>query len=168
MCTRTRLATRPSALASISKRTCRLAAIAHAIPCFTKSSFRPQAPALIASVGANYQDVLAGSQCLNGVQINDLFAYTLGQARTGAQADVSGFAGLCTCVQEVMIDMVFNMGQVPFPHFSCFLSLQMQRLFWDRLDSPSSTPSLPTSMPTTGRLLQQTSEARSGASRCAS
>ncbi len=45
-------------------------------------------------------------------QIDELFQYTLNQATQGAQADVSGYSGLCTCVQEVMIDMVFNLGQV--------------------------------------------------------
>ena len=36
---------------------------------------------------------------------------------------MSGYNGLCTCVQEVMIDMVFNLGQAGFAGFNTFISL---------------------------------------------
>ena len=45
----------------------------------------------------------------NFLQINELFKYSLGVAENGAKADVSGYSGLCECVQEVLEDMVFNM-----------------------------------------------------------
>ena len=67
---------------------------------------------MIASVGANYQEVLDGEQCLTGIQVNALFNYSLTLATQGAQAAVSSYSSLCRCVQYSIVDMVYSLGQV--------------------------------------------------------
>ncbi|CAI2381204.1 unnamed protein product [Moneuplotes crassus] len=72
---------------------------------------RGDARKLVTNVGANFDRVLAGSECLTQVQVNNLFNNDLVWAKRGAQNCISGFSGLHNCIQNVVIDMTFNMGE---------------------------------------------------------
>ena len=73
---------------------------------------RSEARSIISNVGANYDSVLAGSQCLTASQITSIFNEDLKWARAGAQSCVPSFGSQKQCVQNVLIDMTFNMGKV--------------------------------------------------------
>jgi GH24 family phage-related lysozyme (muramidase) len=75
----------------------------------------------IAKVGANYDKVLSGAQCLTDAQVMELFEPSYEQAVFGAKGDVSSFNSLCCGVQEVMTDMAYNLGahgELPLPALS--------------------------------------------------
>src|SRR5262245_26829935 len=73
-------------------------------------------PALEA-VGANYNEVRAGSQDLSDEQISSLFQQDLNQAIDGATSAVSNFSNLNEPRQFVVVDMIFNLGQHGFSQF---------------------------------------------------
>ena len=70
----------------------------------------PGAPAAIAAVGADYNAVRSGQQCLTDSQVMQLFEPSYQSAVSGAKRAVSSFNSLCCGVQEVMIDMDYNLG----------------------------------------------------------
>jgi len=83
----------------------------------------PGAPAAIAAVGANYDDVRAGTQCLTDNQVMQLFEPSYQSAVSGASQAVSSFNSLCCGVQEVMVDMDYNLGNSGFASFTTFIGL---------------------------------------------
>jgi hypothetical protein len=61
-------------------------------------------------------DVRSGKQCLTDSQVMQLFEPSYQSAVSGAQRAVSSFSSLCCTVQEVMIDMDYNLGgEAPVP-----------------------------------------------------
>lgn len=82
---------------------------------------RSDAPSKIASVGADYEAVCSGSQCLNEGQINTLFEGDVQTAESGAKSCVSSFKSQCECVQNVLIDMTFNLGTSGLCSFGDFI-----------------------------------------------
>jgi len=75
----------------------------------------------IAAVGADYDKVRSGSQCLSDSQIMQLFAPSYQSAVSSAKRFVSSFDSLCCTVQEVMTDMSYNLGSLS--GFNTFVSL---------------------------------------------
>ena len=55
-------------------------------------------------------DVRSGKQCLTDSQVMKLFEPSYQSAVSGARRAVSSFSSLCCNVQEVMIDMDYNLG----------------------------------------------------------
>jgi hypothetical protein len=64
----------------------------------------------ISNVGADYDKVLSGAQCLTDSQIMQLFEPSYEAAVYGAKGVVSSFNSLCCEVQAVMTDMAYNLG----------------------------------------------------------
>jgi len=75
----------------------------------------------IAAVGANYDKVRAGTECLTNSQIMSLFEPSYQSAVNGAARVVSSFSSLCCNVQDVMTDMTYNLGSLS--SFNTFVSL---------------------------------------------
>ena len=71
---------------------------------------RGDARKMINSVGADFDKVLNGNQCLNPSQINQLFNHDLNTASSGARRCIPSFGNHHGCIQNVLTDMTFNMG----------------------------------------------------------
>ena len=71
---------------------------------------RSDAPGLIKGLGLDYSKVVSGKQCLNDHQISSLFNHDLKWASAGAKKCIPSFSTHHKCIQEVLIDMTFNMG----------------------------------------------------------
>ncbi len=85
----------------------------------------------IAAIGANFDQVYSGKQCLTSSQIDSLFTTSLNSATSGARSVVPGYSTLCSNVQAVMIDMDFNLGSAGLGSFNTFLSLVKQHKWSD-------------------------------------
>mmetsp|Transcript_7172 Transcript_7172/g.8082 ORF Transcript_7172/g.8082 Transcript_7172/m.8082 type:complete len:188 (-) Transcript_7172:55-618(-) len=72
---------------------------------------RSDAKGLIEDAGANFDKILAGTQCLTDSQITKIFTYDLTWAESGAKSCISSYSTHSKCIQEVLIDMTFNMGK---------------------------------------------------------
>ena len=72
---------------------------------------RGDARTLITNVGADFDKILAGTQCLSDSQISKLFSYDLKWADEGAKNCISSYSTHPKCIQEVLTDMTFNMGK---------------------------------------------------------
>jgi len=70
----------------------------------------------LASVGADYDQVLAGTQDLTDAQIDSLFNRDLDTALAAAQRQVPNFADLHVNARLVVVDMMF-MGEAAFAGF---------------------------------------------------
>ena len=70
---------------------------------------REDAPALLASVDADLARVVAGTPLTNE-QINSLFRHDVTSAMRVAANSVNGFQSLPAPVQQVLVDMAFNLG----------------------------------------------------------
>ena len=77
---------------------------------------------MIESVGANFDDIYSGKKCLTQSQVNVIFSKTIGSSISGARSAVSSFDSLCCGVQNVMVDMTFNLGVAGFRAFGTFIS----------------------------------------------
>ena len=77
---------------------------------------------MIESVGANFDDIYSGKKCLTQSQVNVIFSKTIGSSISGARSAVSSFDSLCCGVQNVMVDMTFNLGVSGFRSFGTFIS----------------------------------------------
>lgn len=88
---------------------------------------QPGAEAEIDSLGLNFADVYSGKTCLTTVQIDTILETTLATATEDARASVSNFELLCCGVQNVVVDMVFNMGGPTFSTFTTFIALIEQQ-----------------------------------------
>ena len=83
----------------------------------------PGARTAIDNLGADYDSILAGKTCLTDDQVMRLFEPSYQSAVRGAQRAVSSFSELCCNVQEVMIDMDYNLGDGGFASFRGFIGL---------------------------------------------
>jgi len=83
----------------------------------------PGARQAIEALGADYDDVRSGAQCLTDSQVMKLFEPSYQSAVSGAKRAVSTFSSLCCGVQEVMVDMDYNLGDAGFASFSGFIGL---------------------------------------------
>ena len=63
-----------------------------------------------------------GKKCLTQSQVNVIFSKTIGSSISGARSVVSSFDSLCCGVQNVMVDMTFNLGVAGFRQFGSFIS----------------------------------------------
>lgn len=59
----------------------------------------------------NFDDIYSGKTCLTSSQVDCLLSFSLKAAESGARSDVSSYDGLCCNVQNVVTDMVFNLGR---------------------------------------------------------
>ena len=82
---------------------------------------RGDAPSIIQSVGADFDAVYNGGQCLTDGQINDIFSGDLNIAKSGAQSCVSSFKDQCDDIQSVLIDLSFNLGEAGLCEFGTFI-----------------------------------------------
>ena len=76
----------------------------------------------IESVGADYDKVLDGSQCLDDRQIEDLFKKDMDSAVSCARNAVSNYNDIGDGPQSAVADMVFNMGCATFSTFRGVIS----------------------------------------------
>jgi GH24 family phage-related lysozyme (muramidase) len=72
---------------------------------------------LLQQVGANYDQVLAGTQDLTVQQVDELFQCDLANAVSGAQRLVSNYDALIAPRRFVVVDMIFNLGPNGFAGF---------------------------------------------------
>ena len=73
----------------------------------------------ISSVGADYDKVLAGTQCLTDSQIHKLFDMDMDTAVSCAERFVSGIG---TTAESAVADMAFNLGCAGLDTFTTFRS----------------------------------------------
>ena len=73
----------------------------------------------ISNVGADYDQVLSGSQCLTQSQCGTLLQGALNTAESGAR---SVFGSVCECVFNVLVDMTYNLGEGGVSSFTTFKS----------------------------------------------
>jgi len=99
----------------------------------------PGAPAAIAAVGADYDAVRSGQQCLTDSQVMQLFEPSYQSAVSGAKRAVSSFNSLCCGVQEVMIDMDYNLGDSGFASFHDFIGLINEKQWADAATDMQNT-----------------------------
>jgi len=78
---------------------------------------RADAPAKIAALGLNYDDVVARQQALSDAQIDRLLADDLVTAISDARDLVADFDSLTTARQIVLVDMAFNLGKPRLANF---------------------------------------------------
>ncbi len=78
---------------------------------------RVDAKAKIKALGLDYNKVRSGKQLLTDKQIDSLFKYTLTEAITAAESFLSNFSEHPAHVQEVLINMAFNLGPNEFNGF---------------------------------------------------
>lgn len=83
---------------------------------------RPDAPAKIAALGLNYQQVYDGRQSLTLDQANQLFADDVKAAAAEAALIVPAFDALPDAAQMVIVDMIFNLGPRGFAGFARAIS----------------------------------------------
>ena len=76
----------------------------------------------IESVGADYNAVLNGSQCLDDSQIERLFDMDMDTAVSCASSWLSNWSELGTSVQSAVADMAFNLGCGGLEAFTTFKS----------------------------------------------
>lgn len=100
------------------------------------------APAVFKSIGADYEKFMNGPvtkatvrcdcssvPCLTEEQILKLLDITLKTAIEDAQKVISTFNSLCCPVQNVIVDMSFNLGGTTFSEFTDFAKL-LTRQYW--------------------------------------
>ena len=75
---------------------------------------RKDSQSIIEGMGLDYQEVLAGRQCLNNEQIYSLLEGDIGWAKDEAKQIVQSFGEQSHCIQNVIIDMTYNLGMPQF------------------------------------------------------
>ena len=78
---------------------------------------RADAPAKIAALGLDYDDVVAGRQTLSDAQIDRLLADDLVTAIGDARDLIADFDSLAAARQIVLVDMAFNLGKPRLANF---------------------------------------------------
>ncbi len=78
---------------------------------------RKDAEYLLTSIGADYKEVLSGSQVLTDEQIDFLFTYTIKDSIQSVEAVISNYHELSDVRKRVLIDMCFNLGLRGFSKF---------------------------------------------------
>ena len=71
---------------------------------------RSDARSVCSALGIDYDAIRSGSECLTSDQITQIFNQDLQTATQGAENCVPSFDSQPNCVQNVLIDMTFNMG----------------------------------------------------------
>ncbi len=90
----------------------------------------------IESVGADYNKVLNGSECLNDRQIEELFNKDMDSAVSCAEGFVSGIGDT---PESAVADMAFNMGCATLHTFTTFRSLLQNKEFAKAADDMKTT-----------------------------
>jgi len=80
---------------------------------------KPGAKEQIEGVGADYNAVLNGSQCLNATQIETLFEEDMNTAVSCASSWLVGWSSLGVASQSAIADMAFNLGCSGLEAFVC-------------------------------------------------
>lgn len=75
---------------------------------------RHDAPGLIQQLGYDYNSVLSGNTCITDDDIYFLLNNDIGWAKTESRQCVSNFDDHSPCIQNLMIDMTFNLGGPTF------------------------------------------------------
>ncbi len=83
---------------------------------------RPDASNLVQKVGADYTQVLEGKQTLNATQIKNLLNYDITNAVKSARQIVRSYDNQPTQVQEIIVNMTFNLGPEGFKKFKKTIS----------------------------------------------
>lgn len=78
---------------------------------------RPDASNLVQRVGADYTKVLQGKQTLNDEQVMKLFRYDLSNAVVQARQTVKSYDAQPKEVQDIVVNMVYNLGPSGFGKF---------------------------------------------------
>mmetsp|Transcript_16476 Transcript_16476/g.23097 ORF Transcript_16476/g.23097 Transcript_16476/m.23097 type:complete len:240 (-) Transcript_16476:507-1226(-) len=73
----------------------------------------------IANVGADYDQVRSGKQCLSKSQCSTLLQGALSAAESGAK---NVFGNQCSCIMAVLVDMTYNLGSAGVASFTTFKS----------------------------------------------
>lgn len=81
---------------------------------------RRDARDILRRVSANYDAVLSGQESLSAEQIDALFEINLNEAIRYAEQQVPNLQQLPQTVQEIVIDMMFNLGPTRFSKFVKF------------------------------------------------
>ena len=101
--------------------------------------YRPDAPQLISNLGLCYDEVVSGKQCLSDQQISTLFSYDLNWATEGAKNCVTTFWNHHSCIQNVMIDLTFNLGAIGFCSWGSFVDAlnrwDYEGAYWDMVNT---------------------------------
>ncbi len=83
---------------------------------------RPDASNLVQKVGADYTKVLDGKQALNDVQIKYILSQDIANAVKDAKKIVKSYDNQPTQVQEIIVNMTFNLGSAGFRKFKKTIS----------------------------------------------
>ncbi|MBX4196025.1 glycoside hydrolase family protein [Candidatus Pacearchaeota archaeon] len=83
---------------------------------------RKDAPHLIQSVGANYNEILQGKEALSQDQIYTLFEHDLREAEKHARHYIHDYDSKPDAVKVVVADMMFNLGPRRFEGFQKFIT----------------------------------------------
>ena len=83
---------------------------------------KPGAKEQIEGVGADYNAVLNGSQCLNATQILTLFKEDMNTAVSCGSSWLKRWSSLSVASQSAIADMAFNMGCTKLANFICLRS----------------------------------------------
>jgi GH24 family phage-related lysozyme (muramidase) len=78
---------------------------------------RPNARAAIGAIGVDYDKLRAGAISLTQAQITALFQSDVAAAISDARRLVSNFEALPSPQQQVVVDMIFNLGAAGFKEF---------------------------------------------------
>ena len=72
---------------------------------------RSDAKSVCGQFGIDYDSIRSGASCLTDSQIDSLFQNDLTWASAGASNCVPSFGSQPSCIQNVLVDMTFNMGK---------------------------------------------------------
>ena len=78
---------------------------------------RPDAPAILKQVGADYNEIIAGKADLTDEQIKEIFKRTLSIAYQDAKKWIPNFDGVPKNIKLGILDMSFNMGYTRLSKF---------------------------------------------------
>ena len=92
--------------------------------CYGYNLQRSCAKADIASVGGDYNAVMAGG-CLSQTQCDSLLNKEIVSARNG-EKQIYGNKISCQCASSVLVDMTYNLGEAGLASFNTFNSLMEQ------------------------------------------
>lgn len=88
---------------------------------------RKDAKAQLKALGLDYNKVRSGKQLLTNKQIDSLFKYTLTEAIAVAKSFLSNFSEHPSHVQEILINMAFNLGPDRFSGFDNFKAALLKK-----------------------------------------
>jgi GH24 family phage-related lysozyme (muramidase) len=100
---------------------------------------RGDARTIFANNGINYDNVLSGKTCLTPAQVTALFNNDLAWARRGAGNCIPNLLSHHQCIQNVLIDMTFNMGERSLCGWPIFTSQIQRKDYADAADNMQST-----------------------------